>query len=421
MKRTILIIITSLIVLWSVCGAFAQSVDVDITDSVFSSSDTQLLKIEKVTVPGFANTFWAQFKWNPDTWSFDLNGGGEESYQYPRSDRLVDPKWVKDELIDGNNQGKRYVIAEVGWGTAENSGYEEGHVPGAIHVNTDEIEYDCFNARSEWPIDPGDPPCWDRSTTEEEDAAKGLDSTSTLPRNYWDIYPDRYLLPAIAYMGIDKDTTVVVYGNDVTAAARLIWTLFYAGVEDVRLLDGGYNAWIEAGYEGETKTNNRQPVNDFGAVSAMHPEYLADSDSVRNIVSGDFSDAVIGDVRTYDEFIGASRPYSYIPTDGRIAGAVWAKAGEGPWTMEDYVLSNGQLKPLAQIEAMWKEAGITSDKEVIFYCGTAWRSSLTWFFAYMMGWERIRNYDDSWYVWSMGPDAAQNPVVDERPGLPVVN
>ena len=78
--------------------------------------------------------------------------------------------------------------------------------------------------------------------------------------------------------------------------------------------------------------------------------------------------------------------------------------------MESYVTEDGHLRPLDEIEKMWAEAGITRDKEAVFYCGTAWRSSLAFYCAYMMGFEHIRNFDSSWYEWSMGPSFKDNPV-----------
>jgi thiosulfate/3-mercaptopyruvate sulfurtransferase len=56
---------------------------------------------------------------------------------------------------------------------------------------------------------------------------------------------------------------------------------------------------------------------------------------------------------------------------------------------------------------MWAEWGITPDKTVSFYCGTGWRASLAWFYAYIMGWEDISIYDGGWFEWSMDP---ANPV-----------
>jgi thiosulfate/3-mercaptopyruvate sulfurtransferase len=353
---------------------------------------------------------------------------------------LVYAAWVK-ALIDYHAEGStepappnyaynrehKHLILEASWGPAGDY-YNDGHIPGAIHVNTDEIEYDCFNPRNAWPVDPGEPPCWDRSTTEEEDLAKGLGPDDSLDRNWWNVYPDEYLLPAIAYMGIDKNTTVIVYSRDFSAAARIVWTLMYAGVEDVRLLNGGNEAWTAAGFALETTANDRTPVDWFDSdnpnpdATALHAEYLVDTDYVRQATADPNTvdpPAVIADIRSWEEYIGASRPYSYIPTDGRIAGAVWGHDTDA------FVDTDGTLRSYTEVEELWSENGITSDMSVSFYCGTAWRSSLAWFLAHLMGWENITNYDSSWFEWSMGEgsayngdDPVENPIVDSSPDLP---
>ena len=360
-----------------------------------------------------------------------LSGCGSSSSEktYPNTDRVVTADWVENVLIDNDNSGNPYVIVETNWGPAGDE-YNSGHIPGAIWVNTDEIEYDCFNARNSWPIDAGSPACWDRSTTEEEDAAKGLGPEDSLPRNWWNIYPDEYLLPAIAYMGIDKNTTVVVSGDPAGAAVRVLWTLMYAGVEDVRLLNGGDAAWTAAGYDLETTANVRTPVAEFdpdnpGRATAIHPEYKVDIAYARDVVNDVVTNDLLVDIRSEDEFLGKSAPYGYIPTDGRIPGAVWGKAGSGPWTMEDYVNADNTLKSPAEIEAMWVAQGITPDKHLSFFCGTGWRASLPWFFGYMMGYPNISNFDSGWFEWSMGEGSAYaeadpvlNPIVDDDPALP---
>jgi 3-mercaptopyruvate sulfurtransferase SseA len=338
-----------------------------------------------------------------------------ENYQ-----ALVYPGWV-DGMLATDNDGKPYVIVETGWGQLGDV-YNDGHIPGAVWVNTDEIEYDCFNTRNDWPVDAGDPACWDRSTTVEEDAAKGISPDDTLPRNWWNIYPDEYLLPAIAYMGIDKNTTVVVYGDSTSAAARILWTLMYAGVADVRFLNGGKDAWTAAGYELETTANERTPVgyfdpDDTGRTTAMHPEYKVDIPFVRNVVNGLETGALLVDIRSWDEYIGAGRPYSYIPTDGRIPGAIYGT--------DDFTDDDGTLRPMSDILPFWVSRGITPDRHSSFYCGTAWRSSLAWFYAYLMGYPNISNFDSSWFEWSMGEGSAYNgddpvlnPIIDESPDLP---
>ncbi|MBN2809015.1 MAG: rhodanese, partial [Deltaproteobacteria bacterium] len=185
------------------------------------------------------------------------------------------------------------------------------------------------------------------------------------------------------------------------------------------LLNGGFQAWEQAGYADESGLAPRFPQAWFGRDEPLHPEYLVATDYIREVVNGEHPDAVIADIRTWDEYIGASAPYDYIPTDGRIKGALWGHAGAGPWTMEDFVDADGSLRSYTEVAAMWAAAGITADKNVSHYCGTGWRAALTFFYGYMMGWERVNLYDGGWYEWSMGADAAENPIIDETPGLPI--
>lgn len=314
---------------------------------------------------------------------------------------LVTAKALELELK--NNLSSPLVI-EVGWGGPKDY-YDKGHIPGSIHVNTDEIEYDKFNARAT-----AKPKELGRSTTIEDDLAKGLKAEDTLPRNWWNIYPDNLLFPALANIGISVDSSVVIYAKDPTAAARLAWTLMYAGVEDVRLLDGGLESWKKAGLPVSTETVARKPLKSFGTDTPLHPEYIVDIPSVRTTINANNGQFILADIRTKKEYDGISAPYSYIPSKGRVKNALWGKAGDGPWSMENYVNSDGTFKTTAEVEAMWAANGITGDKHVAFYCGTGWRSSLAFYFAYMMGWEKISNFDSSWYEWSLGPEAKDNPV-----------
>lgn len=61
-----------------------------------------------------------------------------------------------------------------------------------------------------------------------------------------------------------------------------------------------------------------------------------------------------------------------------------------------------------EIEAIWSLAGIDRDSTVAFYCGTGWRASLAFLYAWLMGWEHISVYDGGWYEWSADP---HNPAI----------
>jgi thiosulfate/3-mercaptopyruvate sulfurtransferase len=66
------------------------------------------------------------------------------------------------------------------------------------------------------------------------------------------------------------------------------------------------------------------------------------------------------------------------------------------------------MKPAADIARMWGSSGIHAGRQTVFYCGTGWRASLAFFYAWLMGWEHIAVYDGGWCEWSR---AADNPVV----------
>ena len=77
--------------------------------------------------------------------------------------------------------------------------------------------------------------------------------------------------------------------------------------------------------------------------------------------------------------------------------------------MNEYINTDGKFKDLWEIEEMWNKLGITRDKKLIFYCGTGWRSSVAFFYAYLLGWKEFSNFDGSWYEWSMGSQSYKNP------------
>ena len=307
----------------------------------------------------------------------------------PNYEKLVYPEWLF-ELINGQNpdtyQGGSYVLLHVNFGVPEE--YEEGHLPGAIYLDTNQVE-DASNL-------------WQRRTAAELEAT-------------------------LLSLGIASDTTVVLYGRDTVgdanekwpgrragqiAATRAAAILRYAGVEDVRLLDGGYDWWVTAGYPLETVIRKAVPIKSFGVAIPQHPEYIIDLPEAKAILA-DRDGAALVSVRTWKEHTGKVSGYNYIEPRGRIAGDVWGNCGTDAYHMQHYRNVDNTMRPYPEIAANWAEAGITPDKWVAFYCGTGWRASETWFYAYLMGWERIAVYDGGWYEWSKDP--VNNPIEEGDP------
>ena len=72
----------------------------------------------------------------------------------------------------------------------------------------------------------------------------------------------------------------------------------------------------------------------------------------------------------------------------------------------------------AAADPLWRAAGVHRAHHNAFYCGTGWRASLAFFYAWVMGWERISVYDGGWYEWSSDPanPVAINPAAPPRCG-----
>jgi thiosulfate/3-mercaptopyruvate sulfurtransferase len=275
---------------------------------------------------------------------------------------------------------ERHLLFHVNFGVPQE--YEESHLPGALYLDTN------------WLENPSD---WNRRTPSEIDEA-------------------------VRRLGITDDTTVVLYGRDTEgranekwpgrragqiAAARAALILTYAGVEDVRLLDGGFDHWVQAGNEIETTLREPSPVASFGASIPARPEVIVDIDEAKEILS-DADGAALVSVRTWREHIGEVSGYNYIQPAGRIAGDVWGNCGSDAYHMQHYRNVDNTMRAYPEIAANWAEAAITPDKWVAYYCGTGWRASETWFYALLMGWQHVAVYDGGWYEWSKDPE--NNPI-----------
>jgi 3-mercaptopyruvate sulfurtransferase SseA len=300
-----------------------------------------------------------------------------------RHDRLVDIDWLRQVLAGERPEAAptgRFLLFHVNFGVPEE--YAEDHIPGALYLDTNWLE---------------DPVDWNRRSPAE-------------------------LESALRALGITRDTTVVLYGRDTEgeanekwpgrragqiAATRALMILTYAGVDDVRLLDGGYDWWVRAGHPLETVHREPSPVAEFGAPIPLRPEVIVDLPEAKQILA-DRDGAALVSIRTWREHIGAVSGYNYIGPAGRIAGDVWGNCGSDAYHMQHYRNIDNTMRPYPEISANWAEAGIVPDKWVAFYCGTGWRASETWFYAFLQDWPRVAVYDGGWFEWSSDP--VNNPI-----------
>jgi thiosulfate/3-mercaptopyruvate sulfurtransferase len=175
-------------------------------------------------------------------------------------------------------------------------------------------------------------------------------------------------------------------------AGRLIWTLDCIGHPHYSLLNGGLAAWIGEGYPLEHGVAAATPGS--YTVEAINPEPIAQlQDILARLGNGDMA---IWDARSAEEFAGTR---VLAQRGGHIPGAVHLE-----WTDLMDPGRHLRLLPLAQIEAMLQQRGLTPDKHIVTHCQTHHRSGLSYVVAKLLGYTRIQGYDGSWSEWGNRDD-----------------
>lgn len=285
---------------------------------------------------------------------------------------FVSPEWIKSVMDGAQEESKDYVILEAAWGeTSDDKAYTEGHIPGAVHMNTDYIESD----------------------------------------ELWNIRSAEEITELMKKYGITKDTTVITYGNtpEIAADDRVALTMLWAGVENVKVLDGGIDAWKKAGYELETTVNEPKATDkEFGVKIPAHPEYILSIDEVKDKLKNDKNFKLVS-IRSRDEFEGKTSGYGYIDRAGEPLGAIWGHdTDDGSYNNAD-----GTVVGINKVDEYLKESGASTDNEVSYYCGTGWRASIPFLIEYENGIKNVSIYDGGWYQWQMD---GENPVQLGAPG-----
>jgi len=268
--------------------------------------------------------------------------------QYAHPNRLVSTEWVEKNL---DTPG--VVIVESDEDVLL---YETGHIQGAVKID--------------WHTDLNHP----------------------VTRDYVDGEGFAKLCSA---KGISRDDTVVIYGDMSNWwAAYALWVFTLFGHEDVRLMDGGRDAWIAEGRaltrEVPQRPETQYPVieRDDSAIRAFKNDVL---DAIGNIP--------LVDVRSPDEFAGRRTTAPHYPEEGSLRAGHIPTAHSVPWgtAAED----DGRFKSREELEKIYVEnLGLDADGPVIAYCRIGERSAHTWFvLRYLLGFENVRNYDGSWTEW----------------------
>lgn len=364
-----------------------RHIDKDKKTVIYSDKDVEKEDFDKFAKLGFKDIH--SLEGGIDSYAKD--GGKLERLE--GYEMYVSPEWVED-LVNGKKpegyNGEKYKIVEISL-PSEKDEYKNGHIKGAINFNSDEINHV-----------PGP-----RTVQEYE----GIPVEKQI--TFWNFYPDDKIKEVLENAGIDKDTTVILYGTDkaTTAAARAGLVMDYAGVKNIKFINGGKVLWNL-----EKRPLDKEDVKtkkvDFGTSVPQNPSIIFNYEDEKKIAN-DPKNSVVASVRSFDEYLGKMSGYTYIDKAGDIKNARFAYAGSNPYAMEDFRNIDNTMFNYNLCADRWKKWGITPEKKVSFHCGTGWRAAETYYIAKALGWKDVGVYEGGWYEWSKMPDSE-----DKEKGLP---
>jgi thiosulfate/3-mercaptopyruvate sulfurtransferase len=201
--------------------------------------------------------------------------------------------------------------------------------------------------------------------------------------------------------GVSAERPAVIYDHESgERAARAAWLLAVLGHPDVRLLDGGTQAWLASGGKLQQVTQAPAPVDPAKAPPTPPPfrgkidlGLLATRFDVHDAI-GD-ANTVILDVRRESEYRGMEKRARRV---GTIPGAVhvfWRR----------HLDARGAYRPADEIRRLYESKGVTPDKTVIPLCQGGYRSASTFIALKSLGYPRVKNYVSSWGEWGNREDS----------------
>ncbi|CAB0725214.1 sulfurtransferase [Corynebacterium diphtheriae] len=263
--------------------------------------------------------------------------------EYAHPEKLVSASWLSARL---GTKGLRVVESDE-----DSLLYDIGHIPGAVRI----------------------------------DWAKDLNDATI--RDYISAENFAALMDA---KGIARDDTVVIYGDKSNWWATFtLWIFELFGHEDVRILNGGRDAWM-AEERDTSYAVPEYPVTGYPVV--------ADTSAPARI----FVDELVGklgtqqliDVRSESEYAGTTDndyPSSGVLRSGHIPTAV-----NIPWNKS--VHPNSRFRSFTELSEIY--GGLDKNAETVTYCQVGDRAAHTWFvLKYLLGHDIARTYDGSWAEW----------------------
>jgi thiosulfate/3-mercaptopyruvate sulfurtransferase len=273
--------------------------------------------------------------------------------QPPQDDVLVSPLWLQQRLRETNPP----AVLDVRWDLRDPNGrghYADGHIPNAVYVD--------------------------------------LDSELASPPS---ANAGRHPLPEIDALqrsaqawGLRDGQAVVVYDdNGGMSAARAWWLLRWAGVEDVRILDGSFSAWTRAGLSVEIGERAVEPGDvelEGGHLPVLDAEQAAELAHT----------GVLLDARAHERYSGDHEPVD--PRAGHVPGAISAPTSEN-------LAADGRFLAADALHERFASLGVDDGSQIGVYCGSGVTAAHQIAALQIVGIDAAL-FPGSWSAWSSDPD-----------------
>ena len=189
-------------------------------------------------------------------------------------------------------------------------------------------------------------------------------------------------------LGIGEPYHIILYARNGIQWATRIWFMLYSlGYENVSILNGGFNEWERLGLQTERKSNYFDRAEFQVEIKS---EIFVGKEKVLAAINN--ASSILLNALTEDIHIGNNSRYG---RPGRIPSSLNIP-------FHDLIEADtGKLKPPKEAIQIFSDKGITSDYEIVNYCGGGIAATLNAFILHQMGFKKLKIYDNSMSEWAM--------------------
>ncbi|HEK0787953.1 TPA: 3-mercaptopyruvate sulfurtransferase [Proteus mirabilis] len=212
------------------------------------------------------------------------------------------------------------------------------------------------------------------------------DKTTPLPHM---LPSDALFSETLTQLGISNTSTVIIYDQgNLFSAPRGWWTLTTLGCRNVRILAGGLQAWIDAGFTTEQDEAIKVPAQSPFVVERDAQRYANKQQLLDNLET---KQKQMIDARSADRFYGRAPE----PRPGLRSGHIPGSKNV-PW---NELVINGQLKQKIELKQIFEQAGVDLSQPIIVTCGSGMTAAILFLALTVLGCQSIALYDGSWAQW----------------------